>query len=79
MFHNKIEHLLVLCCVLRGLAGSSPSMVPNSDRRITDHINQSQYSSHLKERMALFLLSFEVLLVPILDVDILGIARQNIE
>ena len=72
-------HLLILYCVLRGLGGTRGSMVPNSDNRITNYINQSQCSSYLKESMAQFLWNSEVFLVPILDVDIMGIARQNIE
>ena len=54
-------------------------MVPNGNSRITNHINQSPCSSHLKERMAQFLWNLEVFLVPVLDVDGLGIARQNVE
>ena len=54
-------------------------MVPNGDSRITDHINQSPCSSHLKERMAQYLWNSEVFLVPVLDMDGLDIARQNVE
>ena len=54
-------------------------MVANRDSRITDHINQSQCSSHHKEGMAQYLWNSEVFLVPVLDVDGLGIIRQNVE
>ena len=53
-------------------------MVPNSNSRITDYTNQSQCSSHLKESMTQFLLTLEVFLVPVLDMDGLGITRQNV-
>ena len=69
----------MLYCMLRGLLGSSRSMVPNGDSKITDHINRSQCSNHLKVRMALFLCNLAVCLVPILYADVLGIARQNVE
>ena len=69
----------MLCCVLRGLGGSRGSIVPNGDSRITNHINQSLCSSHLRELMAQYLWSSEAFLVPVLDVDGLDIARQNVE
>ena len=59
-YHIIVDRLLVLCCMLRGLGGSRGSMVPNSDRRITNHTNKSQCSSHLKERMTQFLWNSEV-------------------
>ena len=54
-------------------------MVANGDSKITDHINQSQFSSHHKEGMAQYLWNLEVFLVPVLDVDGVGIVRQNVE
>ena len=54
-------------------------MVANGDSRITNNINQSQCSSHHKEGMAQYLWNSEVFLVPVLDVDRLGIVRQNVE
>ena len=54
-------------------------MVANGDSRITDHINQSQCSSHYKEGMAQYLWNSGVFLVPVLDVDGLGIIKQNVE
>ena len=77
-YHIIVKCLLMLCCVLRGFGGSSGSMVPNGDSRITDHINQGQYSSHRKERMAQFLWNSEIFLVLALDVYGLGIIRQNV-
>ena len=53
--------------------------MPNGDSRITNCINQSPYSSHLKERMAQYVCNSEVFLVPVLDMDGLDIARQNLE
>ena len=52
-------------------------MAANGDSRITDHINQC--SSYHKEGMAQYLWNSEVFLVPVLDVDGLGIVRQNVE
>ena len=69
----------MLCCMLRELGESRGSMVLNGNSRITNYINQSQYSSYLKEGMGQYLWNSEVFLVPILDVDVLGIARQNVE
>ena len=54
-------------------------MVVRGDGRITDHINQSQYSSHHKEGMAQYIWNLEVFLVPLLDVDGLDTASQNVE
>ena len=54
-------------------------MVVNGDSRTTDRINQSQCSSHHKEGMAQYLWNSEVFLVPVLDVDGLGIIRQSVE
>ena len=74
-----VKHLLMLCCVLKGLGAYRGSMVVRGDGRITDHINQSQYSSHHKEGMAQYLWNSEVFLVPVLDMVGLDIERQNIE
>ena len=54
-------------------------MVANGDSNITDHINQSQYNSHYKEGMDLYLWNSKVFLVPILNVDRLDIAKQNVK
>ena len=54
-------------------------MVSNGDSNITNHINQSQYSSHHKERMVQFLWNLEFFLVPASDVDGRGTAKQSIE
>ena len=54
-------------------------MVANRDSRITDHINQSQCSSHHNKGMAQHLWNSEVFLVPVLNVGGLGILRQNVE
>ena len=54
-------------------------MVPNGNSRITNHINQGPYITHLRERIAHYLWNLEVFLVPVLDVDGLDIARQNVE
>ena len=78
-YHIIVKRLLMLCCVLKGLGASRGSMAANGDSRITDHINQSQYSSYHKEGMAQYLWNSEVFLVPVLDVDRLGIVRQNVE
>ena len=74
-YHIIVKCLLMLCSVLRGLGASRGSMVPNQDSRFTDHINQSQCSSHYKEGMAQFLWNSEVFPVPASDVDGQGIAR----
>ena len=78
-YHIIVKHLLMLCCVLKGLGASRGSMVARGDSRITDHINQSQCSSHYKEGMAQYLWNLEVFLVPVLDVDGLDTASQNVE
>ena len=54
-------------------------MVASKDSRITDHINQSQCSSHHKEEMAQYLWNLEVFLVHVLDVDGLDTASPNVE
>ena len=54
-------------------------MVTSEDSRITDHINQSQCSSHYKEEMAQYLWNLEVFLVLVLDVDGLDTASLNVE
>ena len=54
-------------------------MVASEDSRITDHINQSQCSSHHKEEMAQYLWNLEVFLVPVLDVDGLDTTSQNVQ
>ena len=54
-------------------------MVANGDSRITNHINQSQCSSHYKEGMAQYLWNLEVFLASVLDMDGLGIVGQNVE
>ena len=69
----------MLCCVLKGLGASRGSMVASEDSRITDHINQSQCSSHHKEEMAQYLWNLEVFLVLVLDVDGLDTASPNVE
>ena len=69
----------MLYCVLRGLGGSKGSMVPNSNSRITGHVNQNPRSSLLNERMAHYLWNLEVFLVPVLDMDGLDITRQTVE
>ena len=76
-YNSKMLADVILCA--GGLGGARGSMVPNNDSRITDLINQSQYSSHFKERMAQLLWNLEVFLVPVLDMDMLGIAKQNVE
>ena len=61
------------------IGASRGSMVANRDGRITVHINQSHSSSHYKEGMAQYLWNLEVFLVTVLDVDGMGIVRQNVE
>ena len=78
-YHIIVKHLLMLCCVLRGLGASRGSMVPKRDSKITKHINQSQPSSYHKEGMAQFLRNSEVFLVPASDIVGRSIARQNLE
>ena len=69
----------MLYCVLKELGVSRGSMVVNGDSKITDHINQIQSSNHHKEGMAQYLWNLEVFLVPVLDVDGLDTANQNVE
>ena len=78
-YHIIVKRLLTLYYLLKGLGASTGSMVANGYSRITDHINQSQCSSYHKEGMAQYLWNSEVFLVPVLDVDKLGIVRQNVE
>ena len=54
-------------------------MVASEDSRITDHINQSQCSSHHKEEMAQYLWNLEVFLVLVLDVDGLVTTSPSVE
>ena len=42
-------------------------------------LTKAKCSSHIKERMAQFLENLEVFLVPVLDVDGLGIVKQNVK
>ena len=54
-------------------------MVVSGNSRITDHINQSQCSSHYKEEMAQYLWNLKVFLVLVLDVDKLDTTSLNVE
>ena len=78
-YHIIVKRLLTLCCMLKGLGASRGSIVANRDSRITDHINQSQCSSHHKEWMTQYLWNLEVFLVPVLDVGGLDTTSQNVE
>ena len=69
----------MLCCMLKGLGAFRGCMVASRDSRITDHINQSQCSSHHKEEMAQYLWNLEVFLVHVLDVDGLVTASPSVE